>query len=464
MKKQRLFSVCLILCAVLVACSLLLAGCDEEEGEHTHAFGEWEVTKAPTCAEKGEETRTCECSESETREVAATGKHNYTNWIITTEPSCVDKGIETGTCGCGATDTREVGEPTGKHIYGTDNKCTGCSDNWGSTEGLQFIPNPDGESYYVSGHFYKTVTSIIIPYYYNGKPVTAIGDYAFSNSQMLQSVKIPDTVTSIGQGAFAGCNALKTVGAVGSDSSLELPDSVTTIGNFAFQGCSGLQKVILPDSITSLGAGSFSTCGSLTKLVLSKNITVISGNIVGNSRYITSVGLIGSGCAMEIGEGVTTLAPYAFMDCYATSITLPSGVSEIGEGVFANCTRLEDIVIPSGVTAIGTDAFWNCTALEKIYYSGANWSDISISASGNDALAAAKVYIYSATQPTTMNTHWHYVDGAPTVWGVAPDHVHSFENWQVTTEPTCADKGIETGTCGCGATDTRDVAATGDHS
>ena len=106
MKKQGLFSVCLTVCAILVACAMLLAGCDE--GEHTHEFGEWEVTTEPTCADMGEETRKCECGEAETREIEATGEHVYENWTVTTEPTCVDKGIETGTCECGATDTREV--------------------------------------------------------------------------------------------------------------------------------------------------------------------------------------------------------------------------------------------------------------------------------------------------------------------------------------------------------------------
>ena len=63
-------------------------------GEHTeHVFGEWETTKEATCTENGEQVRHCECGETETRVVEATG-HNYVN----------------GVCGCGAQDPNYVPE------------------------------------------------------------------------------------------------------------------------------------------------------------------------------------------------------------------------------------------------------------------------------------------------------------------------------------------------------------------
>ena len=67
--------------------------------EHEHAFGEWTQTTAPTCTEKGEETRTCECGETETREVDALG-HSYE--AVVTAPTCTEAGYTTYTCSvCG---------------------------------------------------------------------------------------------------------------------------------------------------------------------------------------------------------------------------------------------------------------------------------------------------------------------------------------------------------------------------
>ena len=64
-----------------------------------HDYGDWFVTKAPTCTEKGEQTRICsrDASHKETRDVAATG-HKWGDWAVTTKPTCTEKGVETRVC------------------------------------------------------------------------------------------------------------------------------------------------------------------------------------------------------------------------------------------------------------------------------------------------------------------------------------------------------------------------------
>ena len=64
----------------------------------------------------------------------------------------------------------------------------------------------------------------------------------------LQSITIPDSVTSIGDSAFYGCSSLQSV---------TIPDSVTSIGGSAFERCSSLQSVTIPDSVTSIGGSAF---------------------------------------------------------------------------------------------------------------------------------------------------------------------------------------------------------------
>lgn len=82
-----------------------------------HTFGEWAVTKAPTCTEKGVEERTCSCGAKETREIAAKG-HTPGEWVVTTAPTCTEKGVETQKCAvCGADiATREI--PAKGHTFG----------------------------------------------------------------------------------------------------------------------------------------------------------------------------------------------------------------------------------------------------------------------------------------------------------------------------------------------------------
>ena len=80
--------------------------------------------------------------------------------------------------------------------------------------------------------------------------VTSIGKRAFQNC-VLTSVTIPNSATSIGQGAFALCTGLTSV---------TIPNSVTSIGGAAFSGCTGLTSVTIPNSVTSIGWSAFSGC------------------------------------------------------------------------------------------------------------------------------------------------------------------------------------------------------------
>ena len=68
-----------------------------------------------------------------------------------------------------------------------------------------------------------------------------------------------------------------------------------------------------------------------------------------------------------IGDGITKIGNYAFMDCTGlTSVTIPNSVTKIGEGAFYGCTGLTSVTIPASVTDIGFTAFYRCTGLEKI--------------------------------------------------------------------------------------------------
>ena len=109
-----------------------------------------------------------------------------------------------------------------------------------------------------------SLQSITIP-----DSVTSIGDSAFSGCFSLQSVTIPDSVTSIGGSAFERCSSLQSV---------TIPDSVTSIGGSAFYGCSSLQSITIPNSVTSIGDGAFYCCPSLQSVTIPESVTNIKGN------------------------------------------------------------------------------------------------------------------------------------------------------------------------------------------
>ena len=96
--------------------------------------------------------------------------------------------------------------------------------------------------------FYEcsSLNSVIIP-----DGITSIGEYAFYNCSSLTNIAIPDGVTRIGKCAFCDCSSLNSV---------VIPDGVTSIGESAFNGCESLTDIVIPNSVTSIGDGAFWRC------------------------------------------------------------------------------------------------------------------------------------------------------------------------------------------------------------
>jgi len=157
--------------------------------------------------------------------------------------------------------------------------------------------------------------NVVIPSTLWGLKVTAIGDRAFNGNKLLESIVIPDTVTSIGKSAFAFNANLKTV---------TLGKGLITIGEEAFQGCKSLAEIVIPDSVTSIEKSAFSSCG-LTKVVF--------------------------------GKGIKTIKSYAFRNCNLTElINFPPSVQTIEVSVFEK-NKLKTVVIPTTVKLVGYESF-----------------------------------------------------------------------------------------------------------
>lgn len=118
---------------------------------------------------------------------------------------------------------------------------------------LIFSLNSDGKGYTVSGCYETAVGEMIVPETYNGLPVTAIGDRAFSRCSNLTSITIPNSVTSIGDYAFSACSGL---------TGITLPDGISGIGVAAFNACYSLQSITIPDGARYIGERAFNGCCS----------------------------------------------------------------------------------------------------------------------------------------------------------------------------------------------------------
>ena len=179
--------------------------------------------------------------------------------------------------------------------------------------------------------------------------VTSIGDGAFSECHSLKSINIPDSVTSIGDWAFSNCNSL---------TSINIPDSVTTIGDFAFSRCISLKSIVIPNSVTSIGDYAFSNCNSLTSINIPDSVTTIG------HRAFESCGCLR---IINIPPSLTTIENETFLGCHSLrNINIPDTVTTIGDSAFENCGSLTSINFPPRLTSIGNRAFYDCGSLRII--------------------------------------------------------------------------------------------------
>ena len=153
--------------------------------------------------------------------------------------------------------------------------------------------------------------------------------------------------------------------------SISIPSGVSVIGERAFYGCSSLISVTIPDSVTFVGRNAFLGCSSLMNV----NITDIAAwcaidfvdEYANPLNYAHNLYLNGELVSeLTIPEGVTSIGNYAFYGCRGlTSITIPDSVTSIGNSAFRE-SNLETIVIPDSVTSIGYYAFYSCYNLTSI--------------------------------------------------------------------------------------------------
>ena len=204
------------------------------------------------------------------------------------------------------------------------------------------------------------LSSTIIP-----NTVTTIGGGAFEGTT-LKSIVIPEGVTLIDNSAFSDCKSLETV---------SLPNSLERIYPLAFQN-SNISSISIPAGVKSLDYSSFEGCENLS------TITVSNGNAKYDSRgncnalieTATNTILRGSSSTV-IPNTVTSIGSNAFRGTTLKSIVIPEGVTLIGNSAFCDCKSLETVSLPNSLERIGYLAF--CGSKISSIYIPAGVKDIS---------------------------------------------------------------------------------------
>ena len=208
----------------------------------------------------------------------------------------------------------------------------------------------------------------------------AIRQYLFYQNSGLTSIYIPSTVTSIGGNAFNTASALTTVTIEHSDN-----PSMTSIGAYAFSACSNLTGSIkIPNSVKTLGNGAFNACKKLTSITLGNKLTNTGNSTFSGCTGLSSVyftGTLEEWCATPFNTETSNPLRYGknlyINNQLVTTASISDGVTAIGAYVFRGCTSVTSIIIPSSVVSIGVQAFDGCTNLTSVTINASNPPNLS---------------------------------------------------------------------------------------
>ena len=187
---------------------------------------------------------------------------------------------------------------------------------------------------------------------YDGHDYTVSGilSNAFSECDKLTSIKLPDSITEIGDLAFNNCDNLKEI---------DLPDNVQSIGRAAFLGCTSLKKVHLPEGLECIEGFLFDGCTSLNEVNVPEGV-----NYIGQAAFRNCSNLP----ALQLPQGVTIIDDYAFWGCTSfTEFVIPDKVESVGWDAFCDCSRLEKLTIGSSVKELGGGTFYGCDNIRQLW-------------------------------------------------------------------------------------------------
>lgn len=222
-------------------------------------------------------------------------------------------------------------------------------------ENLNNVTFEEGTTWIHAGMFAGSgIKTIEIP-----DTVTGMGEYAFACCNQLQEIIFSDSFTKIEQYAFWKCDSLETV---------VFSNNINDIGQYAFADCVNLKNIYIPVKMSEgaityrYGFGSangiFSGCSSLENVEFEEGTTVIHGGL-----------FAGSGLKqIELPETITAIGPYAFAFCSnLTNVKFNDLLTTIDEYAFWHCSSLEKAIIPKQVNSISKLAFEYCTSLKEVY-------------------------------------------------------------------------------------------------
>ena len=189
--------------------------------------------------------------------------------------------------------------------------------------------------------------------------VKSIEDAIFAGCESLTEIEVAE-----GNGRYrdedgvlfgTGSRRLIAYPAGRDDTVYEIPAGTLAIEGFAFSYNIYLEDIVIPDSVLTLGEGAFYKCHGLQKITLPARVTDIGHCSFRECSMLRSI---------TIPAGVKAIEEGTFEACYnLIGIYLPEGLQSIGYTAFGRCMQLMGVYVPATVTMIDKDAFYGCEQL-----------------------------------------------------------------------------------------------------
>jgi hypothetical protein len=210
----------------------------------------------------------------------------------------------------------------------------------------------------------------------------SIGDCAFQSCSALTNVTLTSKLVTVGNSAFSNCKKL---------SSLTFPASLAYLGDYAFEVCSSLSKVYFKGAQPAIGGKNLFQLASLAQIYRPANASGWGGTFCGkivstwtwveppaytyttqpdNTIVLTNcVSVENTITVPESVDGlpVAGLGPRAFAGCSnLTDLTLPASLTVLGDSALAGCAKLKTVTLPGTLASIGAAAFSGCVSLTAV--------------------------------------------------------------------------------------------------
>lgn len=275
-------------------------------------------------------------------------------------------------------------------------------------------------------------------------------------------ILLPDSLTTVGEGAFRGCTAAKF-------GDLAIPETLVSVGASAFNGCKGITSLVVPgNGETVLSGSAFSGCTNLKKAVIWDGVKTVSGCIFANCLSMEEL-VVGSydqfGTAYDFFNRSNDYPDdmymaYSFTNMFGhtESAFVPKSMKIIavarGGNIagykFDGMKGIETFILPLVPETVDNYAFQNCTAMKNLNLIGeaGDWNEVTIRDGGNSALLTLlgedraggsydplqilaqpdDAVVYTGTKTTfycmaagkyELHYHWQYTDDNGTTWNDA---------------------------------------------